>query len=91
MLTIFKYQIVRNAKINLALSVGAKVLKFDAQGEGLWIWVVVDTDSPTEARRFHLAGTGHPLPEEQLEYVGSCFDGPFVWHLFEVSESKEAP
>lgn len=29
---------------------------------------------------FRVVGTGHPFPSGMV-YVGTAFDGPFVWHL----------
>lgn len=46
------------------------------------IWVTVDTAAPKVTRVFRVFGTGHPIPDDWLP-VGTCFDGPFVWHVFE--------
>ncbi len=46
-----------------------------------WMWVQLDTSSPTRLVRFYIVGTGHPIPEG-VEYCGTYFETPFVWHLF---------
>jgi len=50
------------------------------------IWARIDTDRPMVKRRFHIAGTGNPLPRDvALEHIGTfkMEQGRLVWHLFE--------
>lgn len=49
------------------------------------VWAVADTDVRPQSRRFCAFGTGQPLPEEHVQYVGSAFaaGGRLVWHLME--------
>lgn len=47
------------------------------------IWALVDSDNPTEQRRFAVYGTGHDLPRH-ARYVGTWDAPPFVWHVFEL-------
>jgi hypothetical protein len=49
------------------------------------VWAVADTDGRSHPRRFCAFGTGQPLPEEPVRYVGSAFaaNGALVWHLME--------
>lgn len=47
------------------------------------VWALVDSDNPPEVRRFQIFGTGHPLPRG-ARHVGTYFDEPFVWHVFEM-------
>lgn len=42
-----------------------------------------DHEAPTEHRWFTIVGTGHPVPPGEV--LGSVFDGPFVWHVVEVT------
>lgn len=58
-------------------------VKVGMQGTVLTLWCLVDVSAPTTARIFHVAGTGHELPEN-LAYVGTAFDRQFVWHVFEI-------
>lgn len=47
---------------------------------------IMHGSSPVDAeeRRFAVRGTGHLLGDLTLpEYLGTCFDGPLVWHVFE--------
>lgn len=46
-------------------------------------WAEVDSDAPVASRSFVVIGTGHIVPDESI-HLGIAFDGPFVWHLYEV-------
>lgn len=51
------------------------------------IWVEVDSDVSEEIRTFEVYGTGHMIKAElgkARAYVGTVFEGPFVWHIYEV-------
>lgn len=61
-----------------------------ATGEA-FAWFDVDTDASVDLRNLVIVGTGHPIPEEKgcrTEHVASAFDGPYVWHLFEVRSTQ---
>lgn len=51
-----------------------------------YIWALVNPDAPTEVRKFRLAGTGHPILEPALTFVGTfqMAGGTLVFHLFEI-------
>lgn len=49
-----------------------------------YIWAKVDPRNETEIRKFEVIGTGHQFDDTGKEYIGTYFDGPFVWHLFEI-------
>lgn len=48
------------------------------------LWVHVDTDEPERAVMFRAYGTGHAIPDD-AKHVGTVLDGPFVWHVCEVT------
>jgi hypothetical protein len=77
-------------EISLLMPQGSRPLAFDMQGDEPMLWALVDTDAPVEPRTFHITGTGHRLPEKDLLYIGTCFEKPFVWHLFEINQLGEA-
>jgi hypothetical protein len=51
------------------------------------IWALVDTDSPLKARQFITRGTGHPIPEDWINYIGTyqLSGGHMVFHVLEVT------
>jgi len=63
----------------------ARILHFAAQGVDLFFWAEVETDAPTETRRFYVVGTGWDLAdlEAETKHVGTVVVGKFVWHLYE--------
>ena len=64
---------------------GAEILHFALQDNVPTIWARVEPGAPLQRRFFRFSGTGHPLDETVGAHIGSCFQGPFVWHLFEVA------
>ncbi len=75
---------LKGATSSIEIPRGAKLLYFDTQVDALFLWALVDHDEPTDVRTFFIVGTGQTLPELHYRYVGSCMNGAFVWHLFEV-------
>lgn len=81
MKTIWKYPLERDTRIEMPE--GARVVRFDVDPSGqVCVWAIVDPEIPVEPQALFIVGTGHPIPEGG-EYVDSCQQGPFVWHLFE--------
>jgi hypothetical protein len=81
MKTIYKYTITGRNKIEMPI--GASILSVNMQGRDYCIWALVDTERSTEARDFEVVGTGWEL-DDNMHYIGTCYDGPFVWHIMEV-------
>lgn len=78
MKTVYKYPVGE-----LQLPKDAKVLTAGQQNGDMFIWAEIDTDQILEHRTFQVFGTGHPIPKESC-YIATTFDGPFVWHIYEV-------
>jgi hypothetical protein len=68
--TIWKYQLPVLERFDMALPVGAEILRIADQGGMLWMWVAVDTTAPVEERRFHAFKTGAAMPDIPLRYLG---------------------
>lgn len=67
---------------------GAQPLHFDVQVGIPTLWALVDPEAPTTRHAFRFAGTGHPIETgNDPVYIGSCFHGSFVWHLFDLGEA----
>ena len=84
---IYKYPLVIKCSQEIALPEGAKILTFQMQDRSPFIWALVDPDASLESRTFRVVGTGHELwPDEgSYDHVGTVQQGPFVWHLFEMT------
>lgn len=85
--TIWKY--VLEPQITLDMPAGATILSVGTQGDDICLWARVDTDAPTEQRRFLVACMGMPLAES---FTGARFIGTvqmvqasvnLVMHVFE--------
>ena len=74
------------AAVEVAMPVGAKVLYFGFQDRAT-LWALVDETALTEVRTFEVYPTGGEVPDDGVSYsrryVGTAFQGPFVWHCFE--------
>jgi hypothetical protein len=88
MRAVFKYPIPLLDNFELDLPVGAQPLSVDVQYGKPQMWALVDTSAPTAPQRFRLAGTGHPLTKDSLEFVGTFLieEGALVFHVFRVTE-----
>lgn len=87
MKTVWKYQITADDLITLQLPLGAKPLSVHEQNGEPQLWVLVNpNEQAMESRTFRLAGTGHPIKEHNIEFIGTfqLYGGSFVGHLFEL-------
>lgn len=80
---IFKYPMHIENSFTLTMPNGAKILKIENQGGFPQLWAEVHPDNEPQVRRFHCHGTGHDVPEDGREHVGSCLVDGFVWHFYE--------
>ncbi len=85
---VFKYQIpVQDAPTRLELPVGATIVDVGVQHAGkicLWAEVPILTSEQTTRRYFAIVGTGHDVPHRGT-HVGTVHNGPYVWHVYEVT------
>jgi hypothetical protein len=85
MKVIYKYELTSE----VLLPKDSLVLKAGIQNGGVYIWALVDPNEQTHIQReFIVVGTGHPFEYEYLKhrFVDTVFDGPFVWHIWEVNK-----
>ncbi len=67
----------------------ALALKAGVQNGELYIWALIDPYETTHIeRKFEVVGTGHSFEHDYLthRYVDIVFDGPFVWHVWEINQ-----
>jgi hypothetical protein len=82
---IWKYQIGHHDLVGLPMPSGAEVVHFGMQGDMPTAWALVDPAAPIQNFWFRMIGTGHTLEgSEQYQYIGTTFEPPFVWHLFQL-------
>ena len=78
---IFKINI--NCGVNFVrMPVGARIVEFKKQGYWLCVWYEFDVEARVgDDVKLTVYGTGHEIPKDE-EYVDTCFDDTFVWHLY---------
>lgn len=85
MRAVWKYQLTVGPQ-EVRMPAGAEVVHVAEQEGVVTLWAIVDPRPGEEAvRRFHVIGTGTAwgAGDDNLHYLGSCMDSPFVWHVFE--------
>jgi len=84
MKTIWKYPIEIHDLICIEMPKEAEILTVQSQKGIICIWALVNTDNPTEQRRFRIYGTGNPV-EFNGDYIGTfqIYNGDLIFHLFE--------
>lgn len=85
MITIWKYSLKLDDKIELEIPEGARILSVQMQGSVPSLWALVDSEAKKEIRVFYIFGTGtsNPLLRFALDYIGTFQERFFVWHVFE--------
>ena len=85
MKVIYKYEL----KSEVLLPKDSLVIKAGMQGDRMYIWVLIDPNEKTHIQRnFEIIGTGHPFDYDSMvcRFVDTIFDGPFVWHIWELNK-----
>jgi hypothetical protein len=94
MKTVYKYPVYNIPGVNyLCLPVNSKILSFaqDPNGQAC-VWVLTNDGKPgyREAQLI-VTGTGYPLAEESLSFIGTLQVSPYMWHCFEVTSQSSQP
>ena len=83
---IFKYPLPLPGEVNyIMMPRGAKVLSVAEQRDVACVWALVDPTQPLEPRTFVTCGTGHMVPANLGEFLGTVLlrEGLLVLHIFE--------
>ncbi|PIF44317.1 hypothetical protein CLU96_1260 [Chryseobacterium sp. 52] len=86
MKTIYKYPLKTTDQQTITMHVGAEILKLKDQHGTPCLWVKLDTSNAVGDRTFLTFGTGHVLPENEMDYIGSyhLHNSELVFHVFEI-------
>ena len=89
MQTIYKYEMPVTNYFEIELPKNARILRAGSQRYGNVFWALVDTEKPTETRKFWRVGTGYKMNNvgNVLTFIDTWQNGDLVWHLFEVIRS----
>lgn len=80
---VFKYPVMSDDSITVALPEGARPLHFDLQHGQLCLWALVDPSKPLVEYKFRMAGTGHPI-DTCGDFINTAIlqGGALVFHFF---------
>lgn len=67
---------------------GSTLLWVAVQNDVICLWAMVDPEQAMTTRTIVIIGTGNPICDMALDYVGTVMQGPYVWHVFEDKEPK---
>lgn len=83
MMTIYKYPLRIDDKQSVNMHEHAEILCVHMQASKITLWAKVDLDEIIVGKDIYIRGTGHDFTGEEKRYIGTAFDGPFVWHVYE--------
>ncbi len=91
MRTIYKYELnAHETPQKISLPEGSIPRHIRVVDHVIYIWIEqdYDTDAIRSDHTFTIYGTGHEFedPDGLTEYVGTVFQGPFVWHVYHTWE-----
>jgi hypothetical protein len=83
MKTVWKFPLVIADEQTIATPIGSKPIYINLDPNGIpCVWCDVDSDNLFDGKvKILIRGTGHPSPEN-VTYLGSFIQGPFVWHVY---------
>lgn len=80
--TIWKFTFELADFTTVMMPEGANIIQVGTQSPGrITLWAEVDPTAEMVRHFFNVIGTGHKIPPA-CSYLGSAFDGPFVWHVY---------
>lgn len=84
MKTIWKFKLNVVDKESVVIPQGAQFLDAQMQGGVLTLWAVVDPHANIAKKTVYVRGTGHDMPEEDVEHIGTVQERAhaLVWHVF---------
>ena len=76
--TIWKFELGLTDRQKIKMPVGAQIISCANHDDVICIWAVVDPDAPKHDCVFHIAGTGHPMPDAEVKHIGTVLAYPYV-------------
>jgi len=84
MKVVWKYALSTNtAQTIFNAPKGTEFIRFAMQNDEPHVWAIVDEENAMVSRTLQIFGTGRTIPRG-AKYIGTCDQGAFVWHLFEL-------
>ena len=79
--TIYKYKLDLVQSQEIELPGNHKILSVQLQDGNLCLWAKI-VESEPRLYTFYIYGTGHPIPDGNLEYLDTVMINGLVWHIF---------
>lgn len=83
---VLKFQLQVEDYVSIEMPSRAVILDVAFQHGVLCAWAICKDEDILALRNFRVAGTGHPIDEATLEFVGTARLEALVFHVFEVLE-----
>lgn len=83
MRTIYKTQLKLIDIQTVELPCFAKFLSVQLQNNVICLWSEVMTDLQPYQYKIFIIGTGYPVPEDAVKYIGTVQQDGFVWHVYQ--------
>lgn len=83
MKTIHKYHLNDTYDHFIYIHEGHENLHVNIQNDIICLWALVDPEKPLIKRVIHIYNTGWDCESKSQHYLGTVFQGPLVWHVFE--------
>ncbi len=83
---IWKFALNAMANTPIAMPRHAEIIACAKQGSDICIWARIHPATQIENRMFYVVGTGLGEIRPEDPHIGTVFDGPHVWHVFERKE-----
>lgn len=82
MLTVYKFKLVLTDTQTIQMYENAVLLSVQNQAGVICFWTLCDTDKPQSDMTIKIYGTGHPIDNLQIKFLGTVQVGITVWHVF---------
>lgn len=84
--TIWKFPLENSDEQWIEMPCAAKILHIaiDPKIEKICLWAEVRTTAPKMQVGIRIIGTGHPMPDDAEQFLGTVIEGPYVWHFYRI-------
>lgn len=89
MATIWKFRLHPADVQAVEMPFESEILCCDVQAGQMYLWAKVNPENPIRPRQIAIYGTGHPMANCDLKYIGTVQleKGSLVFHVFERPEA----
>ncbi len=84
---VWKYTLAETAECTIDIPLNAEILTVKRQDTNICLWALVDSDTQKIKRHFRVYGTGEPIRDSNIRYVGTATffqNNDLVLHVFEI-------